>query len=57
MKTTYSKGKYWVKIRGRGLTCATLTKAQAKALFEFQRKGFFEIEGVSYGESEPLLSL
>lgn len=55
--TNYIAGRYYIKTKGRGLKSAMLTKAQAKALFEFKAKGMLEIEGVSLDSMEALADL
>ncbi len=50
MKTTYHAGKYYIKIKGRGLYSANLTKQEAKMIFKFQKHGTLEILGVAWAE-------
>lgn len=52
MKTVYTAGEYYIKVRGRGVTKAKLTKQEAKTVFKFQKKGIMEIEGVSNRASD-----
>ena len=51
-KTEYLAGKYYIKMKGRGLKSVVLTKNQAKVLF--QLKGELEITGIGYGEGDNI---
>lgn len=46
MKTIYTAGEYYIKMKGRGIQRVTLSKSQAKALFELCRKSILEIESI-----------
>jgi hypothetical protein len=45
---TYQSGVYEVRVRGRGLCLARLTKTQAKALFEIMEGGQLEFELINF---------
>ena len=45
-KFIYNSGDYWIKTRGRGVIKTTLTKSQAKALYELMFLKALEIEGI-----------
>ena len=47
MKTHYTAGSYWAKIRGRGVVrLRNLTKTQAKVMFQMANVQALELEGL-----------
>lgn len=48
MKFKHLAGIYYIKIKGRGITKAQLTKRQADVLFELLEKGLMELESLTH---------
>lgn len=57
IKHTIKAGRWFVKIRGRGIYSVNLTQTEAKALFSIFRKGGLDIQGLSYEDSLSLETL